>query len=166
MTTITKATYAGSGNTLCIIEPSNRMVSVDDSELQQWVLDGGVVSPFVETEMLAAEAQQLKISALNTAFHINSNTDVVSGGNTYTGGISSALAIKGVADLNEFRLRPNAGIHDTDNVKHEMMVVEMKEVAADIGDAYNDAYETHQAKLKEVDACGDDIACINAVVWP
>lgn len=111
------------------------------------------------------EVRAEKLAEIQSQFNIEANAEVISNGQTWNGGIANALAINGDADLQSHRGRPEATIHSKDHMSHTMSVNAIKDVAADIGEAYDVVNAKLHVKLKEVSNCGDNAACIITVTW-
>jgi len=101
-----------------------------------------------------------KSSQLRSAFNISANADVMSGGFIWNGGSQSALIFNGKAETLDHRSLASGGIHDIDNVQHTLTPNAIRDVAADISEAYESAFDLLQAKKNELAACGDDITCM------
>ena len=124
--------------------------------------NGSVFVPYV---IPAEELIKSKLKELEVAFDNESNADVISGGQTWVGGANSAMLMDGKANASIHRGRPSGTIHSKDHRAHTMNINEMKDIAADIADAYDAAYTKLQAKLLEIETCGNDTACLSNIKW-
>lgn len=106
-----------------------------------------------------------KVAELTTAFDKEANADVISNGKVWKGGASSAMLLDGQANKISHRGKIKGIIHSKDHKTHELTPNEIKDVAADVADAYSNAYGKYQAKLLELDICGTNEACIMAITW-
>lgn len=61
---ITKATYAGSSNTMCLVEPSMSIVPADDPQVTEWVDAGNTIFPYVAAPEAPPSQKQIRDDAL------------------------------------------------------------------------------------------------------
>ena len=121
-----------------------------------------IIEPYVKP---ISEVRSEKLTELAAKFEAAANTDVVTAHGIFSGGSKGALERNGVADLIEYRGRPLGTIHDVAHNPIELNINQMKDVSADIAEAYGAAVIVHESKLKEIDNCGNDSICIAGVVW-
>ena len=126
------------------------------------VLIPNEITPYVKP---VAQVKGEKEQELGLHFMVEANADVVSNGQTWLGGAESAMILNGQADKTNHRGNVSGVIHSKDHVAHAMTPNQIKDVAADVADAYEAAYTKYQSKLLELEDCGEDIVCINAITW-
>lgn len=162
---ITKATYAGSSNTMCTIEPSMAIVPANDPQVTEWVNAGNTIFPYEPPSQTADEARTAKLSELKSTYEEQSVVSVGSAGFVWNGGEASAHRINGKAETMLHMSTPLGSIYDVDNIPHEMSAQSIKDIAADISVSYELVFTKYQVDKNEVQTCGDNIICINAVTW-
>lgn len=69
-------------------------------------------------------------------------------GNEWNGGFDSALKIKSVADMAEFIGETEIGIYDINNTEHVVTLTKAKEVAAEIGAAFQVKLAAKQTAMR------------------
>lgn len=127
-------------------------------------------SPLIPNEIAdyikpVSETINEKAAYLKENFTAEAYADVASNGQVWAGGAESASIINGQADKTTFRGRPTGIIHSKNHEAHELNVNQIKEISADIADAYELSYNKYRQKLLELEGCGEDTACINAITW-
>lgn len=125
-------------------------------------LISNTIQPYVES---VQSIRSKKLSEIDTAFLKEANTDVISEGETWAGGIDNARSMKDVSNFSGFRSIPKGIVHSKNNAPIEMLVKNIEVVAADIWDQYHNAHINYMTKLKELTECSDDKTCIGKITW-
>ena len=164
---VTQVTYANAEQNTLRVEPEGWSMPWPSNTwhreaVQDWLDAGNTIAPYVKP---VSEVRAEKLSELSAAFNAEASADVVTPHGTFSGGSESAMTVNGKAETVGHRGNPNGTIHTLGHVAVTLNVNQMKDVAADISEAYNTVYDKLQTKLLAIDTCGEDSACINSVVW-
>ena len=164
---VTAVTYTDPTHEHILVEPEGWHMpwpckTWHGAEIQEWIDGGNTIAPYVKpVSQVAAE----KLAELEANFDTEANADVVSNGQIWKGGATSAMLLDGQANKLNHRSASNGIIHSKDHVAHTLTPNQIKDVAADVADAYSAAYAKLQDKLLELDTCGGDVDCILAITW-
>ena len=165
--TITNVTFTSSAENAVKVEPQGwncpwPCETYHSAEIQAWIDEGNTITPYVKP---VSEVAAEKAAELEANFNIEANADVLSNGQVWKGGAASAMLLDGQANKLNHRSSASGVIHSKDHVAHTLTPNQIKDVAADVADAYSAAYAKLQDKLLELDTCGGDVDCILAITW-
>lgn len=162
---ITKATYAGSSNTMCTIEPSMEIVPSNDQWVTEWVDAGNTIFPYVPLPQTADEARNEKHTELRQNAIDASLEPVVAIGFMWNGGEESRDRMLAKANHMESQGIATSQSWDINNIMHAVSDIDVRLISNAITENVELVGHHYREKKNEYLACGDDVACINAVVW-
>ena len=162
---ITKATYAGSSNTICTIEPSMAIVPADDPQVTEWENAGNTIFPYVPPAQTADEARTEKHNELRNNAIAASEEPVNAIGFKWNSGEESRDRMNAKATYMESDNINEGQIWDIDNNLHLVSAQDVRIISNAISAEIEAVGLNYRIKKNEYLACGDNIACINEVTW-
>ena len=101
---------------------------------------------------------------IRDAFELESDLPVDAEGYTWNGGLNSAFIINGLAEVIGFRSKAQGTIHDKTNRPRTMNATTMKNVAANIEEAYQVKFVKKQSLLVQIEEA-TTTSEVEAIKW-